>query len=446
MLERFLQCIKKHALFLPTDKLLVAVSGGVDSIVLCELLKASQHRFVIAHCNFNLRNQDSSLDEEFVETYARKIDVPFFSASFDTRAYAQQHKISTQMAARELRYEWFEQLMKEEGIDHLLTAHHKNDLAETMLLNMTRGTSINGLAGIPIAEKGRIRPLLPFTKSELLGYAINHQVKWREDLSNASTNYRRNKIRHEIVPVLEEINPGFLKQMERLAEKNQVVKQVFAKHMDALRGSLFHKVDDTVIINKEAVQKAQVSAFELEELLLPYGFNYDQCAAILEGLDGRLGIHFESEHYELFVERKDLRLIPRGQKDQLTYTINEGQSSIPFGVGYQLERLSAQGLTIDTNPKNALFDWGKIRFPLHLRPWRQGDRFQPLGMKGSKLVSDFLIDEKVPLSQKGKVYVLVSHDEIIWVVGYRIAEHAKVRTNTKEVLYISSQGGLSSTH
>jgi len=421
---------------------MVAVSGGVDSIVLCELLKATNHQFIIAHCNFKLRGEASDHDEQFVRNYAERLGVRLISTSFNTRDHAKAQGVSTQMAARTLRYEWFDQLMQEEGIKYLLTAHHKNDLAETMLLNMTRGTSINGLTGIPVAEKGRVRPLLSFTKSELLGYAINHQIKWREDVSNASTNYRRNKIRHEVVPVLEEINPAFLKQVERLVEKNKVVKRVFAQHIAELRASLIRAENGVIVIEKSALIKNSVSAFELEEILMPYGFNYDQCTEMLNSLDNQAGAKFESAEHVMFVDRTFLQLLPKRQVDLEEYRIGEQDTRVALHRGYSIERLRAEGLNIDTNPRNAMLDVERLQFPLVFRPWQQGDRFKPIGMKGWKLVSDLLIDEKVPLAQKKNVYVMLSKGEIAWVVGHRIAEEMKITSKTSQVLYFKQESAV----
>lgn len=439
MLDRFLQFIKKHALFNPEDKLLVAVSGGVDSVVLCHLLQEAGYTFSIAHCNFKLRGEASDKDEQFVIELGKSLSVPCYSTFFQTRDEAKSRGISTQMAARELRYNWFSELKKAHGYNLLVTAHHKNDIAETILLNLTRGTSINGIAGIPMSQNGIVRPFLSFTKSELLGYALNHKVKWREDPSNKSVNYKRNKIRHEVVPILQEINPTFLKQAERFAEKNKVVKTIFSKHLKNLQDQLFEHKEELFQISKSKLLALEVSPFELEELLIPYGFNYDQCVSILEGLEGLVGTVYESTNHHLYLERDVLQVKERHSQEKEPFTITEGTKVLELNGRYQVSIEECAGLALDTDSKNAMLDAGKLTFPLLARPWRQGDRFKPLGMQGEKLVSDFLIDQKTPLSQKNEVFVLEAAGQIAWVMGHRVSEDFKVNEKTQSVLYIKRQ-------
>ncbi len=439
MLDRFLQFIKKHALFDEKDKLLVAVSGGVDSMVLCDLLIKSKFDIGIAHCNFQLRGEYADRDEAFVQAYAESYQVPFYSTRFDTKAYAKENGISTQMAARDLRYSWFRKITKNGTYNRLVTAHHVNDIAETILLNITRGTSINGVAGIPMSQNDTVRPLLSFTKSELLGYAINNEIKWREDASNKNTNYQRNKIRHEVVPILQEINPSFLKQAQRFAEKNEVVKQLFAKHMHQLEEQLLKKERGVVQISKEELKNCQVSAFELEELLHPYGFNYDQSVAVLDTIEGLSGTKFETESHVLIIDRKYLLISERRDRENVVFEIQAEDSSFETDVLYTIQIKEEPNLIIDTSPENAMLDFSKLKFPLTMRRWQQGDRFKPLGMKGEKLVSDYLIDQKIPLSEKDKVMVLTSEDQIVWLVGHRISNDFKITEESPKVLHIQRQ-------
>jgi len=438
MLERFLQYIKKHALFGPQDRLLVAISGGVDSMALCHLLKEAKYSFSIAHCNFKLRAEASDLDESFVKSVAEALGVECFTKAFDTRAHAKAEGISTQMAARSLRYEWFESLMEDHGFDLLLTAHHKNDVVETVLLNITRGTSINGITGIAPKRDRIVRPLLSFTKADLLGYAINGKVKWREDASNKSLNYRRNKIRHEVVPILEEINPALLKQVERFTEKNLVVQKVFDAHIQALQRAIMQEGEVTRMAKQE-LKKRAISPFELHELLISYGFNYDQCIAILAQLDGLSGSKFESESHELLIDREELQIVTRRSDAAFSLQLNREDGVLQLNGRYQISTLKNKDLGLDKNPENAMLSLDKLVFPLTLRPWREGDRFRPLGMKGEKLLSDFLIDEKVSSVDKSKVFVLVSEGQIAWVVGKRISEDYRVSEDTEEVLYLKRQ-------
>lgn len=427
--------IKKHALFNSEQKLLVAVSGGVDSMVLCHLLARSNYNFSIAHCNFQLRGEASDLDEAFVKEQAALLDVSCYSHAFDTRSFAKTHGISTQMAARELRYNWFDELKRQHQFDLILTAHHKNDIAETILLNITRGTSINGITGILAAHHGIARPMLELTKSEILGFAINEKIKWREDASNNSVDYKRNKIRREVIPILEEINPSFNKQVARFAEKNQVVKKVFADHMEKLRSALLTQEGERLMIEIQKIKELDLSTFELEELLIPYGFNFDQCESILSALNGTPGAIFKSNTHQLTVDRDLLYVEANYAGEQIKLQLKEGVESFHLMYDYTV-RLEAAPTLIDLDTSNAMFDQAKLAYPLTIRPWQQGDRFRPLGMKGEKLVSDYLIDQKVPLVDKKNVSVLLSGHEIAWVIGHRISEEFKVSSSTKEILHI----------
>lgn len=413
---------------------MVAVSGGVDSMVLCDLLHEADYNFAIAHCNFQLRERDAPLDEAFVLAKAEELGVVCHVERFDTREYAKTNQLSTQMAARELRYRWFEELKRIHEYHILLTAHHRNDLAETMLLNFTKGTSINGLLGIPIVNDWVVRPLLSFNKSELLRYAINKGIKWREDVSNKSIDYLRNKLRQEVVPILEDINPSFLKQMERLAEKNSAVQEVWKKHVEALRSDLFSTSKDWIEIDIKGLKEKQVSPFSLQELLIPYGFNYEQCETILATLD-HVGAQFQTERFVLTVDRASLLIRSVDHQEDEVLQLNDQDKDLLLEQMYGISYKDNLKLEIDRDPANAMLDMDKLTYPLTIRRWQVGDAFRPLGMRGKKLISDFLIDTKVPLVRKNEVKVLMSGDEIAWLIGFRISDTFKVTDQTKRIIH-----------
>ena len=337
MLDRFLHFIKKYALFEQRDKLLVAVSGGVDSMVLLDLLMKGGFDVGVAHCNFQLRGNDSEQDQQFVEQYATKHDLPYFKKSFDTAKTASGQQISIQMAARELRYEWFFALLSQHAFDYLLTAHHLNDSAETMLINLTRGSSIHGLKGIDFKNDRVRRPLLSFSKKELRGYAEERGIWWREDSSNQEDKYVRNAIRHRVIPELQELNPSFLKQIEQLSEKNKAVEKVWNTHIASFGKRNVKKEANKISVTKAPFSSAEAGPFELYEMIHSYGFKYEQCQSIVASI-GHVGAQFKSVCYTLFIGREELLLKPCMNDQEGTLVISENEHQVSFGhKNWQIE-------------------------------------------------------------------------------------------------------------
>lgn len=436
MLDRFLQNIKKHALFEPNDQLLVAVSGGVDSVVMVDLLHKGGYQLTLAHCNFQLRGEESNKDEALVKQLAARYNLPIHLNSFETADIASKRKISIQMAARELRYTWFDSLIDEFGFKFLLTAHHQNDSAETMLINLTRGTSIHGLKGIEFKSERLRRPLAFFNKDEVTSYAIANQITWREDASNQEEKYLRNAIRHQILPKLESLNPSFLKQMDQLAEKNQAVERVWNTHIKNFRRSYLHPINETDFnIIKEPFAKDHSGPFELFELIQPYGFNYDQAQSAIEQ-KMNIGNSYHAGEYIMFVNREYFTLQKSNDEENGSIFITEEQSEVD-GKDWMLKISLVPRPANISKEKEEYFNCQSMTFPLELRKWKKGDKMKPLGMKGSKLVSDILIDKKVDISKKQSVHVLLSGDKICWLIGYQISEDFKVLASDQEVLKIA---------
>lgn len=434
MLARFLHFIKKHALFNSSDRLLVAVSGGVDSMVLCELLKQSKFNFAVAHCNFQLRGDDSDGDAFFVKEYALNQEVEYFETSFETVDRAHTDGISIQMAARELRYTWFSELIETHGFDCLLTAHHLNDTAETVLMNLVRGTSIHGVKGIDFKTETLRRPLSIFNKKELTEFAKVNALTWREDVSNADNKYLRNAIRNKVIPQLQELNSGFLNHIEQFTEKNKVVQEVWSRHIAQLRSELVEEYSNGLTLIKSPFLEGRYSAFELFELIVSKGFNYDQAKSIIDGI-GHVGAKYLSNNYVLFVEREFLGIKKRETSVHAEVLIGEGDVEVSFGDIKM--SLAQKELPIVFEQRSEFFDLAKLTFPLRLRKWRKGDKMKPLGMKGTKLISDILIDKKVDSSKKEDVYVLLSSDEICWLVGFQLSETFSIDKSTQKALKIS---------
>lgn len=435
MHDRFLQFIKKHALIEKGDRVLLAVSGGVDSMVLLNLFKQSDFPFAVAHCNFQLRGKASDKDESLVKSFCLESDIPFYAKRFETKAYAHDNGVSTQMAARDLRFDWFNELCLEFEYSKVALAHHRDDSIETFFLNLTRGTSLRGLRGIQAKNGNLIRPLLSFSKDELIEFANSERVRWREDASNQEVYYKRNLIRHELLPILRQLNPDFEVVMEENLLKLESRYQTSEIFYEQLRKQLINtKEQGLEVISIKEIKRNCCSAYDLYELLRQFSFNFKTCEKLFNSLD-QIGSKFFSVNFELLVDREELFVRRAGIRSR-SELVHIQPDDMSFQVGssqYKLRLLEKVDWSLERSSKNAALDYNLLKFPLTIRHWKEGDSFQPLGMKGSKLVSDLLIDLKVPLFKKDHVMVLFSGNEIAWVIGLRISEKYKVTENTKKV-------------
>jgi len=437
MLRKLIRHIEKEDLFYRNEKLLVAVSGGLDSVVLLHLLYKMEMDCVVAHCNFRLRGKDSDADEVFVGKLADEYGFPFCTTAFDTTVYAKEKAISIEMAARDLRYEWFESIRQANQCRYTLTAHHADDVIETILINLTRGTGIHGLTGINAKKETLVRPLLPFSREELKSYALENQLKFREDYTNAQTDFVRNKIRHQIIPVLEEINPGIQKTMTENVGRFRDIEAIYNKEIASERVTFIDQEGGRLLILIAELKKLTAPNSHLYELLSPFGFHSRDVANILESLNAISGKLFYSENYQLLRDREYLVLTEREEKEVGEHELSESGLSIEEELKLEcriFERPSDFKFSTDLNI--ACFDADKLAFPLKLRKWQEGDVFHPIGMKGRKKVSDYFIDNKFSLTDKEDAWLLVSGEDIVWLVGHRMDDRYKITKATRSIYQI----------
>lgn len=434
MLSNFPLHLGQNFPFLQGKKLLLAVSGGIDSMVMVDLFRKMNAEFAMAHCNFQLRAEESDADENFLKAFAQTSGIPFFSIRFDTKTFAQDFKLSTQMAARELRYKWFQELLEAKGYDFLLTAHHADDNLETFLINLSRGTGIEGLTGIPRQVGGIVRPLLDFPRNEIEAYANENRLQWREDSSNASDKYLRNKIRHDIVPVLKTLNPELLSVFQKTQNYLRQTQTMAEDAAILVYQQVAQNADGEVHFNIDKLKKLPNYRSYLYQWLREYGFTaWDDIYDLAESQSGK---QVFAPHFRLLKNRHFLIMAPLAEADtEEIFEIGPDQRDVNFPIKLSICKVA----DISGEKNNAIFvDAEKIRFPLTLRRWREGDVFQPLGMNGqSKKVSKFFKDEKLALTEKEKIWLLCSSGQIVWIVGIRADERFKITNTTNQILKIA---------
>jgi len=434
MKDDFIRFIKKHDLFYPHERILLAVSGGIDSTVLSELFHVAGFDFVLAHCNFKLRGKESDGDQLFAEELAEKYKVPFFISIFQTKKYAVKKGISVQMAARELRYEWFEKIRKESGCQYIATAHNLDDQIETVFVNLTRVTGIAGMHGIKPRQGNIIRPLLFAYRRDIKAYADKNGIIFREDSSNKSDHYTRNFIRHKIIPLFEKINPEFRNTFTQTIGQISKTEEIYRRHIQDIKKQLMVESDNVIKLNIEELKKLQPPDTYLYEFLKSYGFNYSQIEELINSLGTIPGKQFISENYILTKDRKELIITPKITINEFNYFIEKSDKSITIPVHLHLSsEKKTEKLNILTNQTIAMLDYDKLTFPLTLRKWQQGDFFYPLGMNLRKKLSDFFTDHKFSIPEKQNIWLLCSGKDIIWIVGHRIDDRYKVTEVTKTV-------------
>lgn len=437
LLQSFERFIKKERLFKPNDNLLVAVSGGVDSVVLVHLLKKAGYTPAIAHCNFQLRSEASDEDAVFVEKLGQSLKLKVHFKTFETKTYASTHQVSTQLAARNMRYTWFEELLSTNPYDYLLTAHHANDQTETMLYNLIKGTGIAGLRGIPLKTQQIVRPLLFAKREEIESYAQENNLVWREDTSNQEDKYSRNHIRLNVIPELKKINPGIEQTMLHNNKRFDALEKLLLRETAIIKKQHLTQSNDTYSLALDWYQESNGGLAVLIELLKPFGLNMDQCLSIDTAIRSEsVGKQFFSTQFTVATDRNKLKIVPHKEEKSFIIKLDKYDRlvSTPY-ADFTFEF----GPKPDSWPQDktiAHLDADLIEYPLKIRNWEQGDSFYPLGMKGKKKLSDFMIDEKIPVNLKSRVMLFESGDDIVWLAGYRIDDRYKVTTKTKNVLII----------
>lgn len=444
MIKKFEKYYQNQRLFAKTDKILLTVSGGRDSVAMVHFFKAAKLNFGIAHCNFKLRGKEADKDEQFVKALAEKLNVPFYTISFNTKEFANEKKISTQMAARELRYRWFEEIRMQNKFIYIATAHHKNDVAETLLINLTKGTGLSGLHGISSKNGNIVRPQLCFNRTEINDFVKSNKIKFREDKSNEETKYIRNKIRHNIIPELEKINPSFIETIFNETQQFAELEQLMETKINEDRKKCFSVKDENIEIDIPKLLKLKPLKTYLFYFLNPYGFNAYDLNDVMNSLEKQSGKKFLSKTHQIIKDRNQLiiSIIKNTENKEFKVETLKDFSQLPIHVNAKMvskERLKAikkslPRLSVDKN--YAYLDVDKINFPLTLRKWQQGDKFKPFGMKGVKKLSDFFVDEKLSLLEKEDIWLLTSNNKIVWVVGHRIDDDFKLTIKTQQVFQL----------
>ena len=429
----FLNHLKKNFPSISASKLIIAVSGGVDSIVLFHLCLKLKLNFFVAHCNFKLRKKESDLDEKFVRDLAIKHNIKFYTKSFNTKKLSNNDNKSIQMVARELRYSWFEELSKELNVKHILTAHHLDDSLETFLINLSRGSGIDGLLGIPEVNDTVYRPLLIFKKDEILSYAKENKITWREDSSNKKREYLRNQIRLEIIPKLKEINQNLLDNFSKSIDRLQQSKSIIKDKMDDFIKNVSFTRDEKIYFEINKIKKVSNIDAYLYELLKKY--NFTQWDDIRDLLDSQSGKQIISKTHKLLKDREYLILVKNSEVENKSLLINKSSKEVAVSVGKIKVSIAKK---ISKEDSDVIYlDSAKLDFPLRVRNVLSGDYFYPFGMNGKKKVSKYLKDKKISVFDKDKVLILeTSKNKIIWVVGMRLDDRFSVTDNTKEITKI----------
>lgn len=435
IIENFLEKYR-----IPTDAgFLIAVSGGADSISLLHLFKYMNLRIQALHCNFGLRGKESNMDEQFVKRFCDSYGIPLSVKKFDTLGYARQNSLSIEMAARELRYNWFREMKEKKKMDYIVTGHHADDLAETVLINMCRGTSIKGLTGIKPINGDLLRPLLDCSRTDILQYIQDNQLGYRTDSTNNSLDFVRNKIRHRIIPVCKEINPAFLNVIRENCETLKETEQIYRYAIGQLKTQVMEHQGEEILIHIGKTLATPAPCTLLYELLTPFGFNKTQIRDIFNSRDALSGKQFLSENYTLVKGRTYWRMFCHTTQTVTNIEIPKPGEYTINDKHYRFEIIPrTPDFQIPDDSSIACLDADKLGFPLKIRNWEKGDRFCPLGMKKlQKKISDFFIDQKFSTKQKKDCLLLLSGEHIAWVIGHRPDERFKIISVTQNILKIS---------
>lgn len=417
------------------NRLLLACSGGVDSMVLLYILVSLGYKPHVAHCNFQLRGADAHADEDFVEQYCKALGLTVHVKRFNTKEYAAEQGISIQMAARDLRYTFFKDLLNKHTLQAVATAHHAGDSLETILINLGRGTGFTGIAGIRSKTETAVRPLLSFTKKEILEYAKAHGLNWREDASNQKEDYQRNFIRLQVLPKLGEAFPNFEVSSKKSLHYLEEDRELFKSLVQSKLQLLVKKQAESEKLHISKLIKTGSAKALLRHWLLPKGaFDIE---AIYNSLNRDSGAFFQTENHRLLKDREFLILKPNGgNSSEEEYFIEESASNITQPIYMEMEQINAAGFELNRSSGMVALDFDKLQFPLKLRHWKKGDKFVPLGMKGAKKVSDYFVDRKFSRFKKEETWLLCSGHNIVWIVNERINEHYKVSDTTKTVYFV----------
>lgn len=439
MISDFSNFISENKLIKESDRILLAVSGGIDSMVMAHLFRLLSYKTGIAHCNFALRGEESDKDEELVRNYASEHSIPFYSIRFDTKDFARKNKLSVQMAARELRYSWFEQIRAENGYDSIAVAHNLNDNIETILINLTRGTGIAGMTGMRAVNSKIIRPLLFASREMIAGFCNQHKIAFREDRSNSDTKYVRNKIRHLVIPVLKEINPAIEATLNDTADRFSGFYEIVTDYISRLRSEVCYEKEHLITFNLIGLQAYQRNKAILFELFRPYGITDALLTDLIRVIEGETGGMVITSSHRIIKNRKELIVSEEKKQNDIHYTINNIDEFKMFQGIASAEVISISGTyRIPPDPHVACLDLQMISYPVVIRKWKDGDYFCPLGMKHKKKLSDYFIDKKYSIFDKENIFVLETDGKIAWIIGERIDDRFKITPATTQILFMKS--------
>jgi tRNA(Ile)-lysidine synthase len=433
MIQKFQKHLATNFPFLENKKLLLATSGGLDSMVMVHLFQNLNHEIAIAHCNFQLRGIESFDDQNFVQEYAKANNIPIFVTQFDTENFAKDYKLSTQVAARNLRYDWFYELLETQNYDFILTAHHADDNLETFIINLSRGTGLDGLVGIPSQNNTVLRPLLPYSRLEILDYAKENNIQWREDSSNASDNYLRNKIRHNIIPSLKELNPTFLDSFQKTQNYLQEAQVMIEDATIMIYQQIAKEVGEDIHFDILKLITLPNYKSYLYQWLQEFGFSaWNDIYDLVNSQSGKI---IYSSEFQLLKNRNFLILSPISEFENEVFFIEKNQIEVKFPINLSICKVTD---IFDTSKNTIFVDEDKLSFPLQIRKWKEGDYFRPFGMNGkSKKVSKFFKDEKVSILEKQKTWILTSNNQIVWIIGWRQDDHFKIENTTQNTIQIT---------
>ena len=444
MVDLFLKFISDNKLVKPGEKILLAVSCGIDSMVMAHLFIQSKINIGIAHCNFSLRGEESDKDEEMVRLFASEKNIPFFVIRYETEAFAKNYGLSIQMAARELRYKWFEEIRAGNMYDKIAVAHNLNDNTETVIINFIRGTGITGLTGIKPVNNRIIRPLLFATRQDIIRYGTRNKIIFREDLSNADTKYIRNKIRHKIIPLLKEINPSIELTINETAERFAGINEIVSDYISDLRSRICEQKNELITFNIGPLRPHLKNKTILFELFKPFGISNGYLNDLLKVIEGKTGGVIITPTHRIIKNRKDIIISDKINIYETCFIVNNvGEFSNAPGIesAEYINIKDSSGIPHDQSV--AFIDSEKISFPFTIRRWKAGDHFYPLGMTNKKKLSDYFIDNKCSMIDKEKKLILESCGEIVWIIGDRIDNRFRITETTNKVLIIKLKTGKS---
>jgi tRNA(Ile)-lysidine synthase len=439
MIDRFKKFIAENNLIKPGDRILLAVSGGIDSMTMTYLFLQLKNEIGIAHCNFTLRAAESDKDQEMVRRFSADRKIPFYVKRFATGTFAEKNGLSVQMAARELRYAWFEEIRKENRYDSVAVAHNLNDNIETLIINLTRGTGITGMTGMKPKSNLIIRPLLFASREDITGYCIQNRIKFREDKSNADTKYTRNKIRHLVIPVLKEINPSIEATLNETAERFTGINEIITDYISGLREKISEYKSGFITFNISRLKEHLHNKAVLFELFRPFGISNVQLNDLIQVMDGKTGGQIFTGTHRIIKNRKEIIVYQEDAIIEKSWCIENirGFRKVPVISSAGYVKITGR-FEIPSDQNTACIDSEKISFPFIIRKWKAGDHFFPLGMKQKKKLSDYFIDNKYSRIDKEKTLLLESGGKIVWIIGDRIDNRFRITKSTKKALIIKS--------